>query len=188
MVVFVRWEESEGMSWWFKNTKWVLCLIHRTTPIFIIDDVWWRHQYLQHKYLFNDTYKDGPHYKLRYLLDYCMLVSFMKTQFTIWIRDSKPAWIWTPIYGTKSNYANHQATLLQLCIFFSRLVQDSNKNLLKSKQPVWTLSNPTTWNATKLGGGGEGEEVKEGVWGRGRTLQLVLKTYFQFPNSNSYLT
>ena len=40
-----------------------------------------------------------------------MLVLFMKTQFLIWIWDSKPARIWTRISRTESGYTYHWATL-----------------------------------------------------------------------------
>ena len=53
---------------------------------------------------------------LQYLLEYNMLVLFVKTQFLIWIRDSQPARIWTPISQTKSGYANHWATLRWLLV------------------------------------------------------------------------
>ena len=51
---------------------------------------------------------------LLYLLEYYMLVLFVKTQFSIWIGDSKPAEIWTPISGTERGYPNHWATLYWL--------------------------------------------------------------------------
>ena len=48
---------------------------------------------------------------LEYLLEYNTIVLFTKTQFLIWIRDSKPIRIWTRISRTKIGYASLWAAL-----------------------------------------------------------------------------
>ena len=57
----------------------------------------------------------------QYLLKYYMLVLFMITQFLFWIRDSKPAKIWTRISGTKAAMLTielqHPIDKLTICYF-----------------------------------------------------------------------
>ena len=48
---------------------------------------------------------------LQYLLEYYMLLLFVKTQFFICLWESEPAGIWTRISETKSGYANPWAIL-----------------------------------------------------------------------------
>ena len=48
---------------------------------------------------------------LWYLLEYYMLVIFMKTQFSIGLEDSKPAGILNWIYGTNGSTGPKAATL-----------------------------------------------------------------------------
>ena len=63
--------------------------------------MWWCHQWLQLKYIFIGTYKDSPIAGLQYLLEYYMVILFVKTQFLIWIPDSEQARIWTQISRPK---------------------------------------------------------------------------------------
>ena len=51
---------------------------------------------------FIDNYKDATISGLRYLLEYNLLVLFMKTQFSIWIWDSIPAGIWKQLQKSTS--------------------------------------------------------------------------------------
>ena len=74
--------------------------------------MWWHHQYFCNLSIYLLIPARMPLIAgLQYFLEYYILVLFLKTQFWIGIRDSKPAQIWTQISATKSGYANHWAIL-----------------------------------------------------------------------------
>ena len=63
------------------------------------------------KWLMITIYKGVPHCRVTVLAKVPHTCIICDTQFSIWIQDSEPARVWTWISGTKSSYANHQATL-----------------------------------------------------------------------------
>ena len=90
-LIIIQWEElGPGATIQVNQLSNVIDLVMKSD--FKFSSYWWiSPSILQLKYLFIDTYKDPPIAGLRYLLEYDMIVLFMKTQFLIWIRDNKPA-------------------------------------------------------------------------------------------------
>ena len=66
---------------------------------------------LQLKHLFIDNYKDAPNWRFTLLARVLYACIIRENSSLIWIRDSKPAGIWTRISGTKSDYAKKWARL-----------------------------------------------------------------------------
>ena len=77
------------------------------------------HQYYNLSGYLSPPTRVPPIIGLKYLLEYHTLVLFMKTKYSIWIWNRKPARIWTQNFGTKSSLAHHWVPLHWLSYIFS---------------------------------------------------------------------